>query len=153
MSVVQAQRQIHRAFGPAVQERSLRTIADHAGLAMDAAPGSGGPIRRPDPAARSGGPIRGAPVTHWQAGQSRAGSAMRAIAQIKPTFAGYRGGDDDFRLAGCGQSAISSTQPDLGFPRNVPNGRGQRFETVVKLAADPCIHAVCPGPFDQHAPG
>jgi hypothetical protein len=56
VSVVQAQRQIHRAFGPAVQERSLRTIADHAGLAMDAAPGSGGPIRRPDPAARSGVP-------------------------------------------------------------------------------------------------
>jgi hypothetical protein len=72
LSVVQAQRQIHRAFGPAAQDRSLRTIADHAGLAMDAAPGSGGPIR-------------GAPVAHWQASQSRAGWAMRAIAQIKPT--------------------------------------------------------------------
>ena len=145
MSVVQAQRQIHRAFGPAVQERSLRTIADHAGLAMDAAPGSGGPIRRPDPGC-PGYTLAGRSI------EGRLGDAGDRPNKANH-FAGYRGGDDDFRLAGCGQSAISSTQPDLGFPRNVPNGRGQRFETVVKLAADPCIHAVCPGPFDQHAPG
>jgi len=52
-------------------------------------------------------------------------------------LAGDRGGDYDLGLAGCGQAPISRAQPDLRFPRDVPDHRGQRLETVVQLAADP----------------
>ena len=89
----------------------LRTIADHAGLAMGAAPGFGGPIR-------------GA-AAHWQAGQSRAGWAMRAIAQIKPTIS----------------RAIAVVTTTFGLPdaanrRYRAHSRTWAFHAMSRMAAD-----------------
>ena len=68
-------------------------------------------------------------------------------------LAGDSGDGHDTGLARCGQPAIPRTQPDLGFPRNIAYFCGQRLETVVQLAADPCLHALGPSSLDQHAPG
>src|SRR5690348_14228962 len=68
-------------------------------------------------------------------------------------LAGDRGGGHDTGLAQCRQPAVPRTQPDLCFPRDIAYFCGQRLETVVQLAADPRLHAICPSSFDQHAPG
>src|SRR5262249_37815097 len=61
-------------------------------------------------------------------------------------FARDRGGDHDLRLADRSQTAITRVRPQLGFPGNSARHRRQLLIAVVQLAADPCRHAVGPGP-------
>ena len=141
VSVVQAQRQIHRAFRPHWSGSQSFILSWTALVSpLRAASGIDDPIQVP-----------------WATQAGRLLESRLGDAGDRPNeadhLAGDRRGDDDLRLAGCGQSAISRTEPDLRFPCYIPNGGGQRFETVVKLTTDSRLHAVCPGAFDQHAPG
>ena len=51
------------------------------------------------------------------------------------------------------QPAISGAEPDLRFPPDVANDFWQRFDPVDLVTANPRLHSVSPGAFDQRAPG
>src|SRR5579863_7578947 len=62
-----------------------------------------------------------------------------------------RSGDYDLRFAGCSETSISRAQPDLRFPGDVSDGRGEGFESVVKFSAHAGRHAIGPGALNQYA--
>ena len=61
--------------------------------------------------------------------------------------------DDDRRLAGRNQTAISCAKPQLRFPGNVADFLWQRLDAVMQFATDPCLHTIGPSPLDKRTPG
>src|SRR5688572_8593441 len=62
-------------------------------------------------------------------------------------------GHDHLGLARCGQAAVALAQAHLRPPGDVADRLRQRFDPIEQLAADPGLHAVGPGAFDQDPAG
>jgi hypothetical protein len=78
---------------------------------------------------------------------------VQAIYQMKPTISRAMATFTTLAVLPRAQPAISGAEPDLRIPPDVANDFWQRFDPVDLVTANPRLHSVSLGAFDQRAPG